>query len=109
MAQSRKLSGEHPVRVAVRFPIKLPVIIETSNGLFKAITEDISANGILFTSDSLPDVDTRVQFTLCMPAAIMGSGTDITLHCVGRIVRHQLDGVAKKAAIVLDTYTLKAG
>ena len=109
MALSRKPSGEHRMRVAVRFPIKLPLIIETPDGAIEAMTENISANGFLFTSESLPEVDSNVEFTLRMPAAIMGSGTDVTLHCLGRIVRHQLDGLEKKAAIAIDQYSLKAG
>jgi hypothetical protein len=38
----------------------------------------------------------------------MGSATDVTIHCRGRVVRHCLQDGEKKAAAVIDEYFLKA-
>ncbi|RZU43488.1 PilZ domain-containing protein [Edaphobacter modestus] len=108
MGHWMKLKEENPVRTAVRFPMKLPLQIQTSRGEFDAVTENISANGLLFISDHLPEVNSRIEFTISMPSAVMGSATDVKIHCVGRVVRSfQQDGV-KKAAAVIDEYFLRA-
>jgi hypothetical protein len=103
-----KLKEENPVRTAVRFPMKLPLRIQTTQGQFAAVTENISANGLLFVSDYLPEVNSRIEFTITMPSAVMGSVTDVTIHCVGRIVRSFLQDGQKKAAAVIDEYFLRA-
>ena len=43
-----------------------------------------------------------------MPSDVMGSATDVTIHCIGRVVRHYAEGDEKKAAAVIDEYFLKA-
>ena len=72
------------------------------------MTENISANGLLFVCEFLPEVNSKIEFTMVMPAAIMGFDKDVGIHCTGRVVRHQQDGNAKKAAVVIDEYSLKA-
>ena len=74
----------------------------------EATTENVSANGLLFTGPELPAVNTRVSFTLSMPAALMGTEADVMVYCSGRIVRHQQSGADKMAAAVIDEYLLKA-
>jgi hypothetical protein len=108
VAQWQKPVGDNPVRTAVRFPMRLAIRVHTDQGDLDAVTENISANGLLFISDHLPDVDSRIEFTIAMPSAVMGSKTDVTIHCVGRVVRHYLEGTEKKAAAVIDEYFLKA-
>jgi PilZ domain len=102
------ITGMNALRAAVRFPIRLAIRILTEIGEIQAVTEDISSNGMLFVSDSLPAVDSKVEFTIAMPAAVMGSSTDVTVHCTGRVVRHQVMGQQKKAAVVIDEYFVKA-
>lgn len=103
-----KLKEETAVRTAVRFPMKLPLQIQTPEGEFPATTENISANGLLFVSERFLEVNSRIEFTIAMPSAVMGSAKDVMIHCVGRIVRSfQQDG-EKKAAAVIDEYFLKA-
>ncbi|HMF64088.1 MAG TPA: PilZ domain-containing protein [Edaphobacter sp.] len=108
MGQWHKPSGETPVRTAVRFPMKLALRVQTEEGELEAVTENISANGLLFVSDRLPALDSRIEFTIAMPSAVMGSATDVTIHCIGRVVRHSVQGDEKKAAVVIDEYFLKA-
>lgn len=88
--------------------MKLPLRVQTEQGEIDAVTENISANGLLFVSDRLPEVDSKIEFTIAMPSTVMGSATDVTIHCVGRVVRHYFVGDEKKAAVVIDEYFLKA-
>jgi hypothetical protein len=108
VAQWQKPTGENPVRTAVRFPMRLAIRVQTEDGEVEAVTENISANGLLFVSDTLPELETRIEFTIAMPSAVMGTKNDVTIHCVGRVVRHYLQGGQKKAAAVIDEYFLKA-
>jgi hypothetical protein len=103
-----KPDGDNPVRTAVRFPMKLALRLQTEQGEMEAVTENISANGLLFVGERLPDVDSRIEFTISMPSDVMGSAKDVTIHCIGRVVRHYLEGEEKKAAAVIDEYFLKA-
>ena len=108
VAKRHKPDADNPVRNAVRFPMKLALRVHTERGELEAVTENISANGLLFVGKQLPAVDSRIEFTIAMPSSVMGSKTDVNIHCIGRIVRHQnLDG-EKKAAAVIDEYFLKA-
>jgi hypothetical protein len=95
-----------PVRTAVRFPLRLSIVLTTADREYAAVTEDVSANGVLFCSDDLPPVGEMVEFKLMMPATIMGGNEDVSLHCKGRIVRHIPE--KKMAAAVIDEYSLRA-
>ncbi len=108
LAYKQRPSGDNPVRTAVRFPMRLAIQIDTSEGSLEAVTENISANGLLFVSERLPEVNSRIEFTISMPSSVMGSETDVMIHCLGRVVRHQHQGDEKKAAAVIDEYYLKA-
>ena len=100
--------GTDPVRASVRFPLHLEIVLTTGAREYKAVTEDVSANGICFTADDLPPVDAPVEFRMTMPAAVMGGTEDVQLHCVGRIVRHVRVSEDKvRAAAVIDEYFLK--
>lgn len=95
-----------PVRTAVRFPLHLEIVLTTPTREYAAVTEDVSANGVLFHAEELPAVGETVEFKLMMPATIMGGNEDVALHCKGRIVRHIPD--KKMAAAVIDEYSLRA-
>ena len=96
-----------PVRASVRFPLQLQISVRTAERQYDAVTEDVSANGVLFRSEEVPDIGKKVEFELKMPAAIMGGAEDVLLRCVGRIVRHQERAGKKMAAAVIDEYSLK--
>lgn len=99
---------DNPVRTSVRFPMKLALHLQSPEGEVDAVTENISSNGLLFVGEDLPAVDTRIEFTIVMPSSVMGSARDVTIHCIGRVLRHQVQGNIKKAAAVIDEYYLKA-
>ena len=96
-----------PMRTAGRFPMQLPLRIVTVDGVLEAVTENISANGILFTGEELPPVDSRIEFTVKMPAAVMGASDDVLIQCIGRVIRHQMSGTQRQAAAIIDEYFLR--
>ena len=96
-----------PVRAAVRFPLRLNILLRTVDRQYPAVTEDVSANGLLFAAEDLPPIGIEVKFDLTMPAAIMGGVDDVLLHCVGRIVRHQRIAERQMAAAVIDEYSFR--
>jgi hypothetical protein len=99
---------QNPVRSAVRFPMQLPLVIQTEEGSYEAMTENVSANGLLFVCDHLPRLNSAIEFTITMPSSIMGTEQDVSIHCNGRIIRHERDHAIKKAAVIIDQYFLKA-
>jgi hypothetical protein len=92
----------------VRFPMQLGLLIRTEAGEIEAVTENISANGILFTGKELPKVDSLIEFTITMPAAVMGTPEDVSVQCVGRVVRCAQQGEEMQAAAIIDEYSLRA-
>jgi hypothetical protein len=76
--------------------------------MVEATTKDISSNGLLFVASQLPTVGSSIEFTMDMPAVVMGWESDVSIHCMGRVVRHQHTGQESMAAAVIDEYFLKA-
>jgi hypothetical protein len=97
----------NPLRTAVRFPLHMEIVLSTGEREYKAVTEDVSANGVSFIGEDLPPLDATVEFRMTMPAAVMGGQDDVQLHCVGRIVRRTQLADKLTAAAVIDTYSLK--
>ena len=92
------------LRAAVRFPLCVPITVTTEFGDLQAVTENISANGVLFEVAVPLEVGSTVSFTIAMPAEAMGTPTDVVLHCSGRVVRCTLDVKASHVAAVIDKY-----
>jgi hypothetical protein len=92
------------IRCAVRFPLTLPVRLMMENGEYDAVTENISASGVLFRTDQNVGVDRKVEFLLKMPAAVIGTESDVTLRCFGRIVRCYEGPEQFHAAAIIDDY-----
>ena len=88
--------------------MRLPLQVTTEHGKIDALTENISANGILFTGPIVPAMDSRIEFIIRMPAAVMGTEEDVSIQCVGRVVRHQKQGEETQAAAIIDEYSLRA-
>lgn len=107
MSQWNKAGGENPVRTAVRFPMQLSVTLETEAGPVEAETVNVSSVGLLFVSEVLPPIGSRIVFQMAMPSAVSGGAEDVSVHCVGRVVRHEQVGETQQAAAVIDEYFLK--
>lgn len=99
-------SSADPMRNAVRFPLHLPVRVETENGTVDAVTQDISATGVLFTMPVAPAINTRLTFTLRLPGEVMGVEEDVFVDCVGRVVWHGPSDVGRQVGAVIDGYRM---
>lgn len=110
--------GYADVQGAPRFPIKLPVAMKAaasppgvagpgsaSQSFAAAIeTENISANGVLFRMDADVPVGSAVDFTISLPADVVGAEADVQVDCRGRVVRSFADGARRGVGVVIDEY-----
>lgn len=105
-ALSAPAKADAPVelRNAVRFPLQIPLRLFTASQEIAAITENISATGVAFTTSQVLEVQTQVRFTMKMPAEAMGTPADVVVHCTGRVVRCNTSETGWRAAAVIDEY-----
>jgi PilZ domain len=109
---SKNRRGYTDVQGAPRFPIKLPVAMKAAASQsgaagqnFAAIeTENISANGVLFRMDADVPVGSAVDFTISLPADVVGAEADVQVDCRGRVVRSFADGTRRGVGVVIDEY-----
>ena len=92
------------VQSAARFPVKLPLHIKSQAGESDAETENVSANGLLFHHDVDMPVGSKVEFTISLPADVVGSEADVKVQCHGRVVRSSQDGGRRGVGVVIDEY-----
>jgi hypothetical protein len=114
VAESKNRRGYTDVQGAPRFPIKLPVALKsagtgsevTGSGIWgKSVeTENISANGVLFRMDADVPVGSAVDFTISLPADVVGAKADVQVDCRGRVVRSFEDGGRRGVGVVIDEY-----
>ena len=100
-------SAYHDVQGAPRFPLELPVSLKSGGQEALATTQNISANGVLFQVDADMPVGSRVEFTISVPAEIVGSDNDVRLACRGRVGRKYDSGERHGVGVVIDEYHLE--
>jgi hypothetical protein len=103
-ATAGRSSRYSDIQNAVRFPIKLPIALKSQSGDRCTETENISANGVLFQVDSDMPVGSLVDFTISLPAEIVGAEADVRVDCRGRVVRSSEDGGRRGVGVVIDEY-----
>ena len=104
-AEIKAQRGRYPdMQSAVRFPIKLPLSVKSGAGESRTETDNISANGVLFHVDAEMPVGSMVDFTISLPADVMGADADVQLDCRGRVVRSDDDAGCRGVAVVIDEY-----
>ncbi len=89
---------------AVRFPIKLPIAVKSQSGASCTETQNISSNGVLFQMDSDMPIGSLVDFTISLPAEVVGAEADVRVDCRGRVVRSSEDGGRRGVGVVIDEY-----
>jgi hypothetical protein len=89
---------------APRFPIHLPLSVKSKSGESHTETENISANGVLFQVDSEMPVGSAVDFTISLPADVVGADADVQLDCRGRVVRNFEESGRRGVGVVIDEY-----
>ena len=102
---SKNSKGYTDVQGAARFPIKLPVALKAGGNERAIETENISANGVLFRMDADVPVGSAVDFTISLPANVVGAEADVRVDCRGRVVRSFAeDGGRRGVGVVIDEY-----
>ena len=89
---------------APRFPIHLAASVKSQGSAFSAETENISANGVLFAMDNDVPVGSMVDFTILLPADVLGARQNVQIDCRGRVVRSFEDRGRRGVGVVIDEY-----
>jgi len=89
---------------APRFPLHLTASVKAQGGAYSAETENISANGVLFAMDTDVPVGSLVDFTILLPAEVVGARQDVQIDCRGRVVRSFEDRGRRGVGVVIDEY-----
>ena len=101
----RKRDRYSEMQSAVRFPIKLPISVRSKSGESRTETQNISANGVLFqVVDAEMPVGSAVDFTISLPAEVLGAEVDVRLDCKGRVVRNFEEAGRHGVGVVIDEY-----
>lgn len=96
--------GYQDVRCAVRFPLRLPVVVSAGAEEQAAITRNVSASGVLFEMNSPLKVGEGIRFSLRMPGAVLGTPHDVLVDCRGRVVRCSKSQTQSHVAATIDDY-----
>lgn len=99
-----KVETQSELRGAVRFPVKLPISVTVGGKQHTAETFNMSAGGMLFHLASDMLVGSNIEFQIAMPAAVMGSATDVLVTGSARVVRCDAEGERRAVAAVIDEY-----
>jgi len=89
---------------AARFPLHLSASVKSQGSAFTAETENISANGVLLAMENDVPVGSMVDFTIMLPAAVVGARRDVQIDCRGRVVRSFEDRGRRGVGVVIDEY-----
>jgi hypothetical protein len=95
------------VQSAARFPVKLPIHIKSQSGESDTETDNISANGVLFHHDVDMPIGSRVDFTISLPAEVVGAAADVKVQCHGRVVRSNEEDGRRGVGVVIDEYSFE--
>jgi len=99
-------------RTGKRFPLELPIRIRQKGASAdRGTTADMSAAGVYIHANTDLPVGSPIEFDITLPAKVLGTASDVEVHCTGRIVRKEgngKNGRGKKAkngvACVIDQY-----
>lgn len=99
--------GYQDLQSSPRFPLHLSASVKTEGNAYSAETENISANGVLFAMDRDVPVGSMVDFTILLPADVVGARRDVQIDCRGRVVRSFEDGGRRGVGVVIDEYQIE--
>ncbi|HTS07552.1 MAG TPA: PilZ domain-containing protein [Candidatus Eisenbacteria bacterium] len=89
---------------APRFPLHLSASVKSDGAAYSALTENISANGVLFAMERDVPVGSIVDFTIMLPADVLGARQDVQIDCRGRVVRSFEDRGRRGVGVLIDEY-----
>ncbi len=110
----RRITPEAPesLRSAVRFPVALPVHLLVAERQYEAVTDNISANGVLLRMRTAKDSElltpgTAVEFLIEIPEGTIAPNETAAVHCSGRVIRSYGARRATYTAAVIDEYSFQ--
>ena len=105
MTEARTNTGRYEdLQSAPRFPLHLSASVKNQGTAYLAQTENISANGVLFAMDKDVAVGSMVDFTITLPAEVLGARQNVQIDCRGRVVRSFEDRGRRGVGVVIDEY-----
>jgi len=105
MTEAQISAGQYDdMQGAGRFPLHLAASVKSQGSTYSAETENISANGVLFAMEKDVPVGSMVDFTIMLPAGVLGSTRDVQIDCRGRVVRSFEDRGRRGVGVVIDEY-----
>jgi hypothetical protein len=105
MTETQASTGHYEdMQSAPRFPLHLSASVKSQGSAYTAETENISANGVLFAMDKDVPVGSVVDFTILLPADVVGAKRDVQIDCHGRVVRSFEDRGRRGVGVVIDEY-----
>jgi PilZ domain len=103
--EAKKLGNRYAeMQSAVRFPIRLPASVKLATGERMVETQNISANGVLLQMDTTMPIGSAVDFTIALPADVVGAESNVVLDCRGRVVRNYDEDGLHGVGVVIDEY-----
>jgi PilZ domain len=105
MTEAQVRTGHYEeMQSAPRFPLHLMASVKSQGSAYSAETENISANGVLLAMDNDVPVGSMVDFTILLPAEVVGSRRNVQIDCRGRVVRSFEDRGRRAVGVVIDEY-----
>ena len=92
------------LRGATRYPLHLRATLLADGQQLEALTEDLSASGVLFRLREPLRTGQEIEFLLEIPAGALEFSATAAVHCSGRIVRTYRQQGQDFAAAVIDEY-----
>ena len=92
------------LRSAVRFPMHLPVLLMVEGVEVKAVTVNMSNNGVLLEVPHTIPAETGLEFLLEVPREVTLNQATAAIHCVGHTIRSYQENGACFVAAVIDEY-----
>ncbi|MGA9529242.1 MAG: PilZ domain-containing protein [Terriglobales bacterium] len=92
-------------RAAQRFELHMPVAVSFEGGVVSGFTQDLSARGIFFYTETELPVGTVVELTFTMPSEIT-LGESMPVRCRGHVLRAARAQGGRRSGIAarLDSY-----
>jgi hypothetical protein len=84
--------------------LHLRVTLLADNRDYEALTEDLSASGVLFRLQKPLREESHIEFLLEIPAGMLDFSVTAAVHCSGRIVRSYWKQGQAFSAAVIDEY-----
>jgi hypothetical protein len=108
MTEAQARAGHYEeMQSAPRFPLHLSASVKSQGSAFSAETENISANGVLLAMDNDVPIGSTVDFTIMLPADVVGARKDVQIDCRGRVVRSFEDRGRRGVGVVIDEYQIE--